>query len=108
VRIPFKSLKYQSANVQSWGLNVVRQEQHSGHEDSWTPARRAGLSFLAQSGALDGLTDLRRGLVVDVNPEITQRTSGAPVRPGGAGWQYDRGRPRSAAMRDGASPTTSR
>jgi hypothetical protein len=76
VRIPFKSLKYQSADVQSWGLNVVRQEQHSGHEDSWTPARRAGLSFLAQSGSLEGLTDLRRGLVVDVNPEITQRSAG--------------------------------
>jgi hypothetical protein len=93
VRIPFKSLKYQSADVQSWGLNVVRQEQHSGHEDSWTPARRAGLSFLAQSGTLDGLTDLRRGLVVDVNPELTQRTSGTPPIPGSAGWQYDRGRP---------------
>lgn len=92
VRIPFKSLKYQSADVQSWGLNIVRQEQHSGHEDSWTPARRAGLSFLAQSGALDGLTDLRRGLVMDVNPEITQRTSGTPILTSG-GWAYDRGRP---------------
>lgn len=95
VRIPFKSLKYQSADVQRWGLNVVRQIQHSGHEDSWAPARRAGLSFLAQSGSLDDLSGLRRGLVVDVNPEITQRTSGgsAPPAPGGSGWRYDAGRP---------------
>ena len=77
VRIPFKSLQYQSADVQSWGLNIVRSVQHSGREDSWTPAKRAGLSFLAQSGVLEGLTDLRRGLVVDVNPELTQRTAGA-------------------------------
>ena len=94
VRIPFKSLKYQSSNVQSWDLNIVRVVQHSGHEDSWTPAKRAGLSFLAQSGVLDGLTDLRRGLVVDVNPEVTQRTPGAA---GGAaitdGWRYDARRP---------------
>jgi hypothetical protein len=94
VRIPFKSLKYQSADVQSWGLNIVRQEQHSGHEDSWTPARRAGLSFLAQSGTLDGLTDLRRGLVVDVNPEMTQRTTGLPNTTGvPGGWGYSRARP---------------
>jgi hypothetical protein len=92
VRIPFKSLKYQSADVQTWGLNIVRQIQHSGHEDSWTPARRAGLSFLAQSGALEGLTDLRRGLVVDVNPELTQRTSGVPA-PTGPRWGYSAGRP---------------
>ena len=94
VRIPFKSLKYQSADVQSWGLNVVRHEQHSGHEDSWAPARRAGLSFLAQSGTLDGLTGLHRGLVVDVNPEMTQRTTGLPTTAGlPGGWGYARARP---------------
>jgi len=83
VRIPFKSLKYQALPVQAWGLNIVRQVQHSGHEDSWTPARRAGLSFLAQSGAVEGLTDLRRGLVLDLNPEVTQRTAGTAPRVGG-------------------------
>ena len=92
VRIPFKSIKYQSADVQRWDLNVVRQVQHSGHEDSWAPARRAGLSFLAQSGVLEGLTGLRRGLVVDVNPEVTQRTSGTPDL-GPAGWRYSAARP---------------
>ncbi|MDB4881093.1 MAG: hypothetical protein JWL60_2539 [Gemmatimonadetes bacterium] len=95
IRIPFKSLKYQSADVQTWSLNVVRQIQHSGHEDSWTPARRAGLSFLGQSGSMEGLTGLRRGLVVDVNPELTQRTAGLPVvvPAGEGGWHYAAGRP---------------
>ncbi|HET9013152.1 MAG TPA: DUF5916 domain-containing protein, partial [Gemmatimonadaceae bacterium] len=93
VRIPFKSVKYQSADVQSWGLNVVREVQHSGHEDSWAPARRAGLSFLAQSGVLEGLTGLRRGLVLDVNPEATQRTPGSPPAGPPTGWQYAAGRP---------------
>jgi hypothetical protein len=94
VRIPFKSLKYQSADVQTWGLNIVREVQHSGHEDSWAPARRAGLTFLGQSGTLEGLTDLRRGLVLDVNPELTQRTSGAPtLEPGVDRWAYSAERP---------------
>ena len=78
IRIPLKSLKYQSSDVQSWDMNVVRQVRHSGHEDSWVPARRANASFLSQPGSLDGLTGLSRGLVLDVNPSITQKVTGAP------------------------------
>ena len=90
IRIPFKSLRYQSAAEQSWGINVTRQVQHSGYEDSWAPARRAAPSFLAQSGRLVGLTDLRRGLVLDVNPSVTSRTTG---RRNGSGWDYSGGSP---------------
>ncbi len=90
IRIPFKSLRYQSAAEQSWGINVTRQVQHSGYEDSWAPARRSANSFLAQSGRLVGLTDLRRGLVLDVNPSVTSRTTG---RDDGAGWGYSGGGP---------------
>lgn len=91
LRIPFKSLRYQPVDVQRWAINIVRQVQHSGHEDSWTPARRSGSSFLAQSGHLDGLTDLRRGLVLDLNPTVTHRTNGTPrFTANGAvdGWTY--------------------
>lgn len=90
IRIPLKSIKYQSGDAQTWDLNVVRQVQHSGREDSWVPAKRANTSFLSQSGTLDGLTGLRRGLVLDVNPSLTQKTAGAP---GANGWSYDRGSP---------------
>ena len=89
IRVPFKSLRYQPADVQRWSVNVVRRVQHSGHEDSWAPARQANASFLAQSGKLVGLRELRRGLVLDLNPTITQRVVGAP-RAGAGGWAYDR------------------
>ena len=85
VRVPFKSLRYQSAAVQQWGFQIVRQIQHAGEEDTWAPARRDAISFLAQSGSLAGLTEMRRGLVVDVTPELTRRWDGAP---GANGWDY--------------------
>src|SRR5262249_7536164 len=70
--------------------NIVREVQHSGFEDSWVPARRANASFLAQSGTLDGLTGFDRGLVLDLNPFVTQKSNGAPV----AGqWNYATARP---------------
>ena len=81
IRIPFKSLRYQPTAVQRWAINVVRQVQHSGHEDTWAPARRSGSSFLGQSGHLEGLTDLRRGLVLDLNPTVTHRTTAGRGRP---------------------------
>ncbi len=90
VRIPFKSLRFQPAQEQRWGINVTRQVQHSGAEDSWAPAKRASASFLGQSGHLVGLTDLRRGLVLEFNPSLTSRTTGAP---GNHGWDYSGGGP---------------
>jgi hypothetical protein len=78
VRIPFKSLRYQSGATQDWGLQVVRITQHTGYEDTWAPVVRASASYLIQSGSLKALTGMRRGLVMDVSPEFTSRVDGAP------------------------------
>jgi hypothetical protein len=107
VRVPFKSLRYQEIEVQSWGLNVLRVVQHSGHEQTWTQAERGAPSFLAQSGTLQGLTELRRGLVLDVNPVMTARATGAPAGPGGP-WSYDGERPEFGGnVRWGVTPDIS-
>ncbi len=90
VRIPFKSLRFQPKMEQNWGINIVRQVQHSGHEDSWAPAKRASASFLAQSGRLVGLKDLRRGVVLDVTPSLTSRSTGSRAT---SGWDYAGGGP---------------
>jgi hypothetical protein len=86
IRIPFKSLRYQGTSVQDWGIHVIRRVQNSGHEDSWAPARRSAASFLAQAGTLAALTDLRRGLVMDLNPVVTARADG---REEPSGWTYN-------------------
>jgi len=90
VRIPFKSIRYQPRQPQDWKLNIVREVQHSGFEDSWFPARRASATFIAQSGNLVGLSGMHRGLVMDLNPEATGKASGAPTPDG---YQYHRGNP---------------
>ncbi len=87
VQVPFKSLRYQSEDIQDWGFNVIRRVQHSGYESTWTEVRQAEASFLAQGGTVTGLTNLRRGLVLDITPEFTSSMAGAPVD---AGWDYGR------------------
>ena len=85
VAIPLKSIRFQGTNVQQWALQVLRFVQHSGYQQTWTPARRGSASFLVQSGTLTGLHDLRREPVVELNPEVTEALNGAPGTPG---WSY--------------------
>ena len=88
IRIPFKSLRYQDAQVQTWGLHVLRRVQHSGYQDSWAPAVRANSNFLAQSGTLEGLHDMRRGLVLEATPTATGRVDGLPPAVAGRSRSY--------------------
>src|SRR2546423_6016147 len=81
VRIPFKSLRYQSGATQDWGIQFIRTTQHTGYEDTWAPVVRASASFLIQAGTVKGLSGLRRGLVMDISPEFTSRIDGDPVSP---------------------------
>lgn len=88
VRIPFKSLRYQDARTQTWGLHILRRIQHSGYQDSWAPAVRANSNFLAQSGTLEGLHDMRRGLVLEATPTVTGRVDGQAPTIQGANRTY--------------------
>ena len=67
---------------------------HSGYEDSWVPAKRSGASFLGQSGALTGMSGFDRGIVLDLNPVITRKATGAP---GPLGWGYTHPTPQIGA-----------
>jgi hypothetical protein len=87
VRIPFRSLSFPGTDPQTWSINVIRKVQHSAYQDTWTPAVRASASFLSQSGTLEGLTGLSRGLVLSLNPFSTGRLDGAADSLGA--WAYD-------------------
>ncbi|MFW6202586.1 MAG: DUF5916 domain-containing protein, partial [Gemmatimonadota bacterium] len=83
VRIPFKSLRYPTGEEQRWGIQIEREVQRTGYTDTWTDARRASASFLAQGGTLVGLHDLERGIVVETQPFVTAQTAGARLDDGG-------------------------
>jgi hypothetical protein len=93
VRIPFKSLRYATGGEQRWGLQVLRNVQRTGHEDTWTDARRGSASFLGQSGTMTGLRDLERGIVLEAQPFVTASSSARrdPLD------RYERGDPETSA-----------
>jgi len=77
IRIPFKSLRYPSARQQTWGFQVTRVVKRTGYTDTWTDVHRANASFLGQEGALGGLHDLKRGVLVEAQPFVTATADGA-------------------------------
>lgn len=91
IRLPFKSLRYQRAATQDWTLQLIRKSAASGREDTWAPALRGAASFMSQAGRLVGLTDLRRGLVLELNPIVTSTVIGGQAPTGG--WDYQGGGP---------------
>lgn len=87
MQIPFQSLRFPAGGPQDWGFQVIRHVQHSGYQQTWTPARQGAASFIAQAGRLVGLRDLEHGLDLQLNPELTSSINGTPSAAGG--WQYD-------------------
>ncbi len=75
IRIPFKSLRYPTTPGAKWGLNILRKTQRTGREDTWTDAQRVA-SFLAQAGTMEGLADMRRGVVTEFQPFVTGASNG--------------------------------
>lgn len=82
VRIPFKSLRYPSADEMAWGINIERHSQRTGFVDTWPDVRRASASFLAQGGTLTGFRELRRGIVYEAQPTATLDAPGTRLDTG--------------------------
>ncbi len=76
IRIPFKSLRFPEAEVQSWGLQVERKIQRNGYESSWAPITGNVANKLTQAGKLNGLQNLDMGLSLEINPVVTGAYNG--------------------------------
>ncbi len=85
VRIPFKSIRYQMVASQDWGLQVVRQTQRTGYQDTWAPVSKSIQAFAPQAGYLRGMSGMKRGLVLDLTPTSITSTRGTR---NADGWQY--------------------
>ncbi len=83
VRIPFKSLRFPASDPQTWSINVVRNVQSTGFEDTWTDARRATASFLSEGGTFTGIANIERGITTEVQPFITAQWNGVRNATGG-------------------------
>src|SRR5262249_42943944 len=87
-----------------WGINFIRLVQHSGYQQTWTRAYQGRGPLVSQSGTLAGLTGLKRGLVLDLNPFVLGKVNGAPAATPSTGWAYDNAPEGGFNARWGATP----
>ncbi|MDE3151911.1 MAG: carbohydrate binding family 9 domain-containing protein [Gemmatimonadota bacterium] len=85
IRIPFSTLRYPSGGHQNWGIQIQRNVQHNGYQETWTEAHKASASFIDQEGLLVDMNGMHHGQVAELNPELTNTVNGAPDA---AGWRY--------------------
>ena len=103
IRIPFKSLRYQPAPKQDWGLHVIRRLQSTGHDDSWVPARRSAASFLGpgRHARRSREPSPRAGDGSEPGPDLARRRADRTAE----GWTYDGHRPEAGGnVRWGMTP----
>ncbi len=88
IRIPFSSIRYPDARDHRWGIQIDRHVQHSGYEETWTPALKGAASFIAQEGELRGIAGITHGQLLELNPELTSTITGAPSGSDSTKWGY--------------------
>lgn len=76
LRIPFKSVRFQESDEQSWGLQLERNIQRNGYRSSWAPITENIANRLTQTGKLNGLRNLDMGLFMELNPVVTGAVNG--------------------------------
>jgi len=79
IAIPIKSLRYpgrKEGEAHRWGFQVRRRITSKDERAVWAPVSRSVMSFLAQIGILDGITNLSTERNFEVLPTFTAIGSG--------------------------------
>ena len=82
IEIPMVTLRFPAADMQSWGINFMRDIRRKNEQVFWAPIPRAfSLTRVSLAGSLNDLQSLDRGLDLRVKPYVTgggryQRESG--------------------------------
>jgi hypothetical protein len=72
-RIPFKTLRFSSAPVQEWGLNISRRALFLSEEDMWAPVplRYSCCTRPSHMGTLRGIENIKPGRNFGIKPFVT-------------------------------------
>ncbi len=71
IEIPFKTLRFKPGQS-VWGFNIERQIKRRQETDRWAaPRQNIWIGNLAEAGRLEGLTEMRQGLGLDVRAYLS-------------------------------------
>jgi hypothetical protein len=69
IRIPFRTLKFENSDVQTWGLNFERKLRRVNEDSYWSPLPRIyDLDRVSMAGTVEGLRGVRPGMNLRFKP----------------------------------------
>lgn len=66
--IPFKSLRFNASDVQSWGVALSRSIRHNSEESFWPYVTQRVQGFVQQLGTVEGLREISPGRNIQIIP----------------------------------------
>ncbi|MBW3534937.1 MAG: carbohydrate binding family 9 domain-containing protein [Gemmatimonadetes bacterium] len=77
-RIPYSQLRFEDGDVQTWGINFVRNIARRDELSAWAPTLRSESAIVSRFGELRGLRDLEPPRRVELAPYSLARLERAP------------------------------
>ena len=68
MRIPYSALRFSSAPVQTWGLNITRRRNKTGQQYMWSPVDQKIDNFMSQEGTWTGIENIEPPLRLSLSP----------------------------------------
>jgi hypothetical protein len=69
IRIPFRTLKFESRDMQTWGVNFARTLRRANENSYWAPLPRIyDLDRVSMAGTIEGLRGVRPGMNLRFKP----------------------------------------
>ncbi|HRV87502.1 MAG TPA: DUF5916 domain-containing protein [Saprospiraceae bacterium] len=70
IRIPYSALRFPSQKEQNWHINFMREIRRVREQSYWNPINPAFDQFLAQSGVLEGIVDIKPPMRLSAYPFV--------------------------------------
>ncbi len=74
MRIPLTQLRFDDADEQLWGLQVLRFIFRKEELSAWQPMKREKMGFVSQFGTMDGIKNIQPKNTFDIMPYVVART----------------------------------
>lgn len=74
MKIPLTQLRFENAELQTWGMQVARQIFRLEELSTWQPATRKLSTWVSQFGTLTELNQLKPHLPLEIAPYVVART----------------------------------
>lgn len=78
IKIPYSALRFASKDIQTWGINFVRNRQASQQKLTWSELDPKINGFINQEGELTGIEKIKSPLRLSVSPYVSSYVNNYP------------------------------